>query len=239
MITIRAPGVVFVSDQESVCSGLSETIVRFCALQRLLLREQSQRLRVSGNVVGCRGKISLHSDDWQVNPHQRICSSSWLGRTPNLLNFTQRITSTLKIKVKAAVANARVSQNLRGAEGAVLKAFEHLLKKTKFPYSLQRGKWTLNDFSEARKKRLQGSPTAFEFCYSKDSSLRRVNAEGYIDNFRLGLRNSDLANHEKFNHSKPRRNLSQIPFAGGYPARSLVEVQVVVAPNTLGLSPRS
>ncbi len=29
----------------------------------------------------CRGKTSFYKDDWQVSPHQRISSKSWVGST--------------------------------------------------------------------------------------------------------------------------------------------------------------
>ena len=56
----------------------------------------------------CRGKTSFYKDDWQVSPHQRISSKSWVGST---WFFPKEPIKKESANVSACQANLNLVQN--------------------------------------------------------------------------------------------------------------------------------
>ena len=145
----------------------------------------------------CRGKISVHKDDWNKCPYQRISSKSWVGSTwffprDPFINESQA-------KLFAATANL-----LEGEHNAKPGSFECLcasmLAESPDPTKL----------AEEILKATEGVPeaktpkdkckirdrcrTCFEFCCSKNSSLGEVNMDRGINHFRLSIDQTDMSN---------------------------------------------
>lgn len=97
------------------------------------------------------GKTSVHPDDWQVSPHQRTCSRSWVGRTW----FTQRMTSTLNGgKSKPQLPRQgphRISKGAKAQRTKCLNTFGWLR------CLLQRGKLKPMTFQKQERKDLKGT----------------------------------------------------------------------------------
>ena len=146
----------------------------------------------------CKGVVSVYKDNWQVHPHQRISSKSWVGAT---WFFPNKKVDYDHAKVQACQANIARSD---GTSKRFAKRSEHFLASASldhpsFAAQIQQAAKGVEQVkpSKARKARGSNSKVMFEFCCSEDSALGKANEERNIDHFRLTEKSSDMADDEE------------------------------------------
>lgn len=147
----------------------------------------------------CRNRVSLHKDDWQKTPYQRISSKSWIGST---WFYPKKPIDEEKAVLFAMQANLSNDSSVRmpkkcDAMFATLisesqdrhATAEHITKVTRNVNKMKPPK-------EVRKRRSM-NPTCFEFCCSPDSTLGAANESRGINHFRLSADRVNMADDEE------------------------------------------
>ena len=159
----------------------------------------------------CRNRVSLHKDDWQKTPYQRISSKSWIGST---WFYTKKPIDEEKAVLFAMQANLSNDSSVRmpkkcDAMFATLisesqdrhATAEHITKVTRNVNKMKPPK-------EVRKRRSM-NPTCFEFCCSPDSTLGAANESRGINHFRLSADRVNMADDEEVD--SPHSNHEAVP----------------------------
>ena len=136
----------------------------------------------------CKGKVSVHRDNWQETPYQRISSKSWFGKT---WFFPKGRVSPDQAQLCAAAANPS-DGNLRAMQRFIEQAGDSQARTRKAREILELTKDLVKPAREDRKGRT-ANPTLFEFCCDENSTLGQINEERGINHFRLTTKNSDMS----------------------------------------------
>ena len=144
----------------------------------------------------CRGKTSFYKDDWQVSPHQRISSKSWVGST---WFFPKEPIKKESANVSACQANLNsVQDNSKFYPKRCDEFIANLISE--FPEddikslvsNATLGVYEVKPPKE-RRIRKDADRCMFEFCCSPESSLGKVNEQRGIKHFRLTKENSNMS----------------------------------------------
>ena len=144
----------------------------------------------------CRGKTSFYKDDWQVSPHQRISSKSWVGST---WFFPKESIKKESASVSACQANLKLAQdNSKFYPKRCDEFIANLISD--FPEDEIKSlvsNATLGVFEvkppKERRIRKDTDRCMLEFCCSPESSLGNVNEQKRIKHFRLTKENSNMS----------------------------------------------
>ena len=142
----------------------------------------------------CRNKVSLHKDDWQKTPYQRISSKSWVGST---WFYPRKPIDEDKAKLFAMQANiangseARLPKKCDAMFATMIAESQDKFATAEHIERVIRNVHKVKPPKERKHRSL--NPTCFEFCCSKDSSLGEVNESRGINHFRLSSQNTDMS----------------------------------------------
>eukprot|EP00435_Cladocopium_sp_Y103_P060485 s1600_g22.t1 len=147
----------------------------------------------------CRHRVSVHKDDWQKTPYQRISSKSWVGSTwfypkkpideEKAVLFAMQANLSHEVRRRNPMkCDAMFAKLIAEADDQNVTA-DHLTKVTRNVPQVKPSK-------DVRKHR-SSNPTCFEFCCSKDSTLGQVNASRGINHFRLSSDHVNMADDKE------------------------------------------
>ena len=147
----------------------------------------------------CRNRVSVHKDDWQKTPYQRISSKSWVGSTwfypkkpideEKAVLFAVQANLSHEVRRRNPMkCDAMFAKLIAEANDQNMTA-DHLTKVTRNVPQVKPSK-------DVRKHR-SSNPTCFEFCCSKDSTLGQVNVSRGINHFRLSSDHVDMADDKE------------------------------------------
>ena len=143
----------------------------------------------------CRGRISIHKDNWQKTPYQRISSKSWVGST---WFYPKKPVDEQVAPIMAMSANIiddnyiRQPQKVDAMFASMIASSKNQHETAEFLTRITKDISKVQQPKDLRKRR-GVNPTCFEFCCSADSNLGVVNQSRGINHFRLSAENTDMS----------------------------------------------
>lgn len=142
--------------------------------------------------------MSVHEDNWQAHPRQRISSKSWTGCT---WFFPKKLIGPEKGKMYANQANVSKAEH---SSRTIEKRSDYFIASlsNEFPESspeLRNFAAGIPEIKPPKERKIRGDKghTMFEFCCSEDSMLGQVNQERGINHFRLSQESSNMADNRE------------------------------------------
>jgi len=142
----------------------------------------------------CHGVTSVHRDNWQAHPHQRISSKSWAGCT---WFFPSKPIGPKQGTMNACQANVSKanhhSQRFEKRSDFFIASMSRDYPKSSTELRSIAAGISLVKPPKARKIRGDKGHTMFEFCCCEDSMLGKVNQERDMDHLRITKEGNNMA----------------------------------------------